>query len=58
MKIVIVKNKWRRQKYHFRIVAANSKILCTSETYHNLGDVLIAVDSIKLNIRDAEIVKL
>jgi uncharacterized protein YegP (UPF0339 family) len=55
MTIEIIKKKWLKQKFHFRIVARNGRVLCTSENYNNLGDVLSAIDSIKYEIPNAQL---
>lgn len=56
MKIVIIKKGWLRQKYHFCIVSSNGRILCTSENYYNLADVRSAIESIRFEVPNAQIV--
>jgi len=55
MKIVIIKKWWLKQKYHFRIVAGNGKILASSEGYYNLDDCVDAAESIQKEIHNAKI---
>jgi uncharacterized protein YegP (UPF0339 family) len=53
MKIVIIKKWWLKQKYHFRIVARNGKILASSEGYYNQDDCVDAAESIQKEIPNA-----
>jgi len=46
MKIEIIRTKLLRQKYHFRIVASNGRVLASSEKYYNLQDCIDAAISI------------
>jgi len=51
----IHKKWWKRQKWHFRIVAANRKILASSEGYSNRVDCADAVRMIKEQSQTAPI---
>ena len=55
MKIVIIKKWWLKQKYHFRIIAKNGKILASSEGYYNQDDCVDAAESIQKEITNAKI---
>lgn len=55
MKFIIVRKWWLRKQYHFRIVAANGKILCSSQNYYNIGDVRDAIYLIKQQASKAEV---
>lgn len=53
----VVRSRWpRRQRFHFRIVAGNGLILASSETYRDQADCLAAVDLIRQDAADAEVV--
>jgi uncharacterized protein YegP (UPF0339 family) len=56
MKIIIVRNGFFHQKWSFKIIAKNGKILCHSEKYHNFKDVGDAIDIIQKGIQGCEIV--
>lgn len=56
MKIVIIKKWWFGQSWSFQIVAANNKILCSSEKYYNEVDVVNAIALIKNQIRNSKII--
>jgi len=56
MKIVIEYKGWFRQKWSFKIVARNGRTLCSSEKYHNRGDLVTAIDSIQRQIGTAAII--
>lgn len=43
------------QKYYWRIVASNSQVLATSETYWNKQDAINAADSVRRNAAGAPI---
>lgn len=43
----IHKKWWKIQKWHFRIVAANNKVLASSEGYFNKADCESAIKLIK-----------
>ena len=51
----IHKKWWKRQKWHFRIVAANKKILASSEGYFNKADCESAINLIKKQAQTAPI---
>lgn len=51
----IHKKWWKRQKWHFRIVAANNKTLASSEGYFNKADCENAVRLIKEQAQTAPI---
>ena len=53
MKIVIIKKRWLKQRYHFRIVASNGRILASSEGYRKQADCLSAAESIQKEIPNA-----
>lgn len=58
MKIVITKRKFRRQKWHFKIIANNNKIVATSgEFYTNKQDMLNTIELLKHDLKDAEIIE-
>jgi uncharacterized protein YegP (UPF0339 family) len=56
MKIVITRNGFFHQKWSFKIVAKNGKILCHSEKYHNFKDVGDAIDIIQKGIQGCTII--
>lgn len=56
MKIVIIKKKWFRQKWSFKFVAENGKILVVSEKYCNYSDMMNTIISIQKEILKAELV--
>lgn len=47
MKIVITRNGFFKQKWSFKIVAMNGKILCHSEKYNNRIDMVYAIALIR-----------
>jgi len=55
LKFKIIKRWWMLKKYHFRIVAANGKILASSQKYYNLCDVRDAINLIKTNSANAPV---
>jgi len=59
MKIIIGKRKFRKQKWHFKIVAANNKVVATSgsEFYCNKQDMLDTIELLKKDLKDAEIIE-
>ena len=56
MKIEIIRNGFFRQKWSFRIVAKNGKILASSEKYNNRVDMVAAIDIIQKGALNCEIV--
>ncbi len=50
MKFFVKKRRFRKQKYYFKIVSDNGRILCSSEGYYNSKDILSTIDSMKKNI--------
>ena len=56
MKIEIIRNGLFKQKWSFRILASNGKILCWSEKYNNFKDMVAAINIIKDGIDGCEIV--
>ena len=56
MKIEIIRNGFFKQKWSFRIVAKNGKILASSEKYHNRVDMVTAIDIIQKGASGCEII--
>lgn len=56
MKIEIIRNGFFRQKWSFRIVAKNGKILASSEKYANRADMVKAIDIIQNGAKGCEII--
>lgn len=56
MKIVIIRKNFFRQKWSFQLVAHNGRILASSEKYYNRVDLVNAIDLIKREIGEAEVV--
>lgn len=56
MKIEIIRNGFFRQKWSFRILAKNGKILATSEKYANRVDMVAAIDIIQKGALGCEII--
>jgi uncharacterized protein YegP (UPF0339 family) len=53
MKIVIKRNGWLRQKWHFCIVAQNGRTLASSGNYYNLVDCESAISTILTEIGES-----
>jgi uncharacterized protein YegP (UPF0339 family) len=53
VKFEIVKKGWLQKKYHFRFVAANGKIICSSAKYYNLKDCNDAIELVKEKAKTA-----
>lgn len=56
MKIEIIRNGLFKQKWSFRILAKNGKILASSEKYANHIDMIAAIDIIQKGVKDCEII--
>ena len=55
MKIEIIRNGLFKQKWSFRILANNGKILASSEKYANRVDMVAAIDIIQNGAKGCEI---
>lgn len=55
MKIVITRNGIFKQKWSFKLVGNNGKILAWSEKYYNFQDMLDTIKLIQFEIMDCEV---
>lgn len=56
MRFEVRRSNSATQSYYWRIVAANERVLATSETYHNKADVQAAIRSVKTYAGSAQVV--
>lgn len=56
MKFEIRRNGFFKQKWSFRIIAKNGKILASSEKYYNRIDMVHAIEIIQNGAKDCEII--